>query len=1258
MHNAHVHNSLPPTETALCTPAAGSQDTAIDTNEEQQQQQVLQKTLGDEDQLSIPTITPKTKPISIPNTPFGQPEGDGDRTLHPLSPNTSSDISKNDTISQQYTPTTSHTRSPISIDTNAKYLALKNAVAGGLMSSPTAIPSAAYVSKFLTSSPISNITGNSENNSNTSSANEATSTRRRSERDSVSNGSSFGALKGVSAHSAQITTHSAQLKDDPSTFRNKGIMQPDLRFNQNSIGSMGVAPSMRSMSYSGPTMLPKNRTASPAYFHNASAPSRGDVNRERCQHQQNQYREHSLPLGTLHRSPSFSKDTKKGLTARLYALRQRGESRENSSGVSSGESEPEIAFEPLSSGRGHAQRPTFNLSGSKQKSYSMVPMPPSLPRTHTEAGSCRENSSSSIPAYAIPYGFGNMGTAPLSIMTARSASHPGTSGTPLECNTSAAPSNGELSKESSAMRFKEMIKRNVGLATPGSAGPLSANTTSNSSSTSKSGPQPWSSTADLISGDEQPSLFSVSRIAKRKKHAVKRMQAENAPPQSEDESQTLDIRANPHRHHHHRLLSRLRRRRHRRHLRALADWIELSKEEHEHSVALPVSAALQELRQSNPDPNVLYAEVDPLPATFAATFAARTGSPRESLPYLAPMYPVTTIPTPASTLSKQFLLTQLPIAGSMISSSTMRVKAGSTSVSTLASQAPPPISIPPMNHSARDPLGPRNFLFKSYQNSRFQAHYAFRIHEDQVEYCRLPLAMEQACSLYFREADVTYRSLEKKAKQWREERNAAMNSRAQEFQDARVEYIQSRLLMNSTSALRYPDDSMDDSNSSTGADTDDSSDSCDDNDDNDDSGMAGEDFTEVETLRPTVMSMQEQEQLEQMQRAIDDAYWQEVERSRCEESKEATYGLELSLMELLQWVEYERFDAVSQIKITNDNRDSALFSMINGDRTNFMRLESPSLKLKYEFMNWVYLSRMDHGEPDQQSDSDSDSETRLPATRRGFTLECSKDQYTLDTNASEGKDADLLLKVADIRLSLLEAKVQAKQEQATEFMKQMESTLERLDELDDKAKGLMTKMTRAIESRELLTALQPSPTTGLTLAETVDCKIKDVNERIVNCARVMGAARHNLNRLKYEIELEQRSIRLFRQYKIAILIVTISILGLVWFLYHYRRVAASTIYTVLDSTRASTHAGGIANETPSPMVVGVDARMIEAGSAMSETIYPCCLVVQNPLEVMYSSYCPPLHSLLLLNGPAASPVGPVGPVGPISAVDVATSNGR
>lgn len=53
-------------------------------------------------------------------------------------------------------------------------------------------------------------------------------------------------------------------------------------------------------------------------------------------------------------------------------------------------------------------------------------------------------------------------------------------------------------------------------------------------------------------------------------------------------------------------------------------------------------------------------------------------------------------------------------------------------------------------------------------------------------------------------------------------------------------------------------------------------------------------------------------------------------------------------------------------------------------------------------------------------------------------------------------------------------------------------------------------MIRAIDSQEVQLALQPSMATGLTLAETVEWKLKDVNGRIVICTRIMLAAKDNV----------------------------------------------------------------------------------------------------------------------------------------------------
>jgi uncharacterized protein YjgD (DUF1641 family) len=105
---------------------------------------------------------------------------------------------------------------------------------------------------------------------------------------------------------------------------------------------------------------------------------------------------------------------------------------------------------------------------------------------------------------------------------------------------------------------------------------------------------------------------------------------------------------------------------------------------------------------------------------------------------------------------------------------------------------------------------------------------------------------------------------------------------------------------------------------------------------------------------------------------------------------------------------------------------------------------------------------------------------------------------------------DLLLDLIEIRLHLLEENMHSKREEIMETMKSLEDVLAQLENLDESAKKLSTTMLRAIENDEVQSCLQRSPATGLTLAETVDAKMKDVNERIVVCARIMGAARFNV----------------------------------------------------------------------------------------------------------------------------------------------------
>ncbi|CAO3571871.1 unnamed protein product [Mortierella alpina] len=168
----------------------------------------------------------------------------------------------------------------------------------------------------------------------------------------------------------------------------------------------------------------------------------------------------------------------------------------------------------------------------------------------------------------------------------------------------------------------------------------------------------------------------------------------------------------------------------------------------------------------------------------------------------------------------------------------------------------------------------------------------------------------------------------------------------------------------------------------------------------------------------------------------------------------------------------------------------------------------------------------------------------------------------------------------------LEADIRSKREDTMSTMKGLEAVLDKLDNLDEETKTLMTRMTRAIDSGEVQAALQPSLSTGMTLAETVHCKIRDVNERIIVCARIMGAARLNLNRLKYEIELEQRSMRLIRRYKIVIGIATLSVLLLVWLLYrrssHFAAAVLGDGSTTEPLSSSSSYFAAHVPETTSP----------------------------------------------------------------------------
>ncbi|KAG0230773.1 hypothetical protein BGW42_000747 [Actinomortierella wolfii] len=305
-------------------------------------------------------------------------------------------------------------------------------------------------------------------------------------------------------------------------------------------------------------------------------------------------------------------------------------------------------------------------------------------------------------------------------------------------------------------------------------------------------------------------------------------------------------------------------------------------------------------------------------------------------------------------------------------------------------------------------------------------------------------------------------------------------------------------------------------------------------------------------------SLREQPRLQvvRQQRMAEEMLWQQQERALCEEAKQATFGLDLFLWEILKNVEYEKFDHVTEIAVTNENRDSTLLSIVNGDRTNHMWLESPSCKQKQEFLNWISVATMGYtDEPHSDSQLQPQQyDKRQPAEALALWME-HKYHNSRDDDIREQGPIDLLLDMTSLKIAELEAALISRRQNCERAMREMEECLCKLDDLDHHAEKLKHQVLDAVGSQEVQKALLPAPNTDKTLAQTVEAKLKDVNDRIVFVTKVMVSARYDLNRLRYEIELEQRSIRLFRQYKIVIGIVTVATLLCLWFLYYQRSVA-------------------------------------------------------------------------------------------------------
>ncbi|KAG0262782.1 hypothetical protein BG011_009703 [Mortierella polycephala] len=875
------------------------------------------------------------------------------------------------------------------------------------------------------------------------------------------------------------------------------------------------------------------------------------------------------PSANLRKSLSVSKPAKKGIKSRLRRLRQKqgSSSRETSANtfITSGESDSEAAFDAdpdavFNSG-GITYRFTPPTTSSSKSSFKR----PKFPRNNISLPLPPRGNSHHVCNSACNHNNGKQST---------SGGEYGSS---------------ENHKEPSSVRFKDFFK-NVGLSNQHYIGHTTVSpAASDHNDTNKGIQRPLQTRGtfplfgDFLSGDDQPSTSTTRfrlagpgrrkrRFTKKSHSAATRMMVPFTSAAATDDEDSPASRSGPHhqepplqRNHyssHHTFLHHLQRRHRSRSIGedVPRDFDITWKPESR------ISASLKEARCANPDPNVLLVELEPLPAKFLSEFASLSTSKG----------PLSTYITPSSTANSG----QGPMNSAPTTFSHYHQRSGS---------------------KCADILCTKTFLFKSYQNSKFQGHYIFRVVGQHIEYKKLPVALEQPCSQYFREAYVTYRLLEKKAKTLREERERSRQhhyrAKSREFEDHHdmSEPSMTTLPMVNKSQGSKPNSGGEILRSSVAWDQMRLG----------DEGMSSDSppptpgisfgrstgyqeqrynpessnnalvqsivggintrernnlYSDTMSLKPpphrsqlyhsrkrSWTSIREQQRLEQeQQRAIEDARWNKMEQKYREEFQQAAYGLESSLNEIINGSEYERFDATADVTIPNENRDTAVFTIINGDKTNDMWLEAPSAKLKYEFLNWIAISTMDHGELDSEV-----SKAPSSTVHRVSSLDAFMGSHK-DLVDDDAEDTDVLFELIDIRLAQQEEKLQMLREEIQGTMGQIDDCLTNLEHLDENAKKLMTTMIRGIESQEIQLALRPSPTTGQTLAETVEWKLKDVHERIVICTKIMGQARYNLNRLRYEIELEQRSIRLFRQYKIIIGVVSFSIVLLVWFLYHSR----------------------------------------------------------------------------------------------------------
>ncbi|KAG0048418.1 hypothetical protein BGZ83_006602, partial [Gryganskiella cystojenkinii] len=664
-----------------------------------------------------------------------------------------------------------------SIDTDSLgLLGFRNATLGGMLISPSGVPTAGYLPLFHSSSTPSTPFKHPAAAKRTNGTDNAMAI----------SGGAFTAATGGSTSIGLTRAHSAG--DRPSVIRSNSFKKTrDSQLSRSGYhlvfggaGTTSSQPPPREATFGMGSGSSGAGTAATPSANRTGPTTESNNNNGQLWFQ---------PSNNLRKSVSAGKTAKKGLKSRLRKLRHRqgSSSRDNPQAFNtSGESDSEAAFdqdtELIHNTGGITQR--YMLSTTAQSTKS-----PSSPRSKQNSTSHNSNDFSGLPPQP-----------PRNPFVGHSSNKPVSS--PLAMTASATD---DHHKESSPLRFKDLFK-SVGLSNQQNSfsvthglpsGPISSSETRGGHKNSKSlqtrSTFPF---GDFLSGDDQPSTLSTFRLTgpgkrrrrlTKKSHTLANGMLRPAATDDEDSPATksgggflnnLTLKegggiggSRGHGHKHHTFLHHLHPRRRSRSTgedgRQELEQVSWKPDPTTTNTTFPyMSTALRDARRANHDPNVLIVELPPLPTKFVNEFKALSSASSKQRHYHHhSQTPSVTHITPSST------------AGSGMSTTPASYLYAPHNYAKFQQQLQQYHQCPQWSTTTTttkaataSAFGTKTFLFRSFQNSKFQGHYIFRVVRDHVEYKKLPIGLEPLCSQYFRETYVTYRGLENKAKVLKEDR--------------------------------------------------------------------------------------------------------------------------------------------------------------------------------------------------------------------------------------------------------------------------------------------------------------------------------------------------------------------------------------------------------------------------------------------------------------------------------------------------------